>query len=44
MERCSVQREFLDCGPENSKCIGLDYEYTDTVKNVKQRNLPSKNF
>jgi hypothetical protein len=38
----SVQREFLDCAPENSKCIGMGYEYTDAVKNVKQRNLPSK--
>jgi hypothetical protein len=37
-----VQREFLDCAPENSKYIGLDCEYIDTVKNVKQGNLPSK--
>jgi hypothetical protein len=21
-------------------CVGLDYEYTDAVKNVKQKNLP----
>jgi hypothetical protein len=38
-----VEREFLDQALENSMCIGLDCEYTDTVKNVKQRNiLPKK--
>jgi hypothetical protein len=38
-----VEREFLDRALENSMCIGLDCEYTDTVKNVKQRNiLPKK--
>jgi hypothetical protein len=21
-------------------CVGLDYEYTDAVRNVKQKNLP----
>jgi hypothetical protein len=42
MERwiCRVQREFLDRALENSMCVGLDCEYTDTVKNVKQKNLP----
>jgi hypothetical protein len=36
-----IQREFLDRAPAvNAKCVGLDYEYTDAVKNVKQRNLP----
>jgi hypothetical protein len=38
-----VQREFLDDASENSKCISLGYEYTDTMKNVKQRrSLPSE--
>jgi hypothetical protein len=32
--------EFLDRAPENSMCVGLDCEYTDVVKNVKQKNLP----
>jgi hypothetical protein len=35
-----VQREFLDRAPVNAKSVGLYLEYTDTVKNVKQRNLP----
>jgi hypothetical protein len=35
-----VQREFLDRAPENSMCVGLDCEYTNAVKNVKQKNLP----
>jgi hypothetical protein len=26
--------------PENFVCVGLDCEYTDAVKNVKQKNLP----
>jgi hypothetical protein len=30
-----MQREFLDRAPENSICIGLDCEYTYTVKNIK---------
>jgi hypothetical protein len=34
-----VQREFLDRAPDNSMCVGLDCEYTDTVKNVKQKIL-----
>jgi hypothetical protein len=32
---CRMHREFLDRAMENSKCVGLDYENTDTVKNVK---------
>jgi hypothetical protein len=32
-----VQREFLDRTREDSMCVGLDCEYTDTVK---QKNLP----
>jgi hypothetical protein len=35
-----VHQEFLDHAPENSKCIGLDCEYTDIVKNVRQKDLP----
>jgi hypothetical protein len=35
-----VHRDFLDCALEDSKCVGLDYEFTDAVKNVKQRKLP----
>jgi hypothetical protein len=35
-----MHRKFLDRAPENSKCVGLDYEYTDIVKDVKQKNLP----
>jgi hypothetical protein len=35
-----VHREFLDRAPEDSKYVGLDCEYTDAVKNVKQKNLP----
>jgi hypothetical protein len=35
-----VQREFLDCAPENFVCFGLGCEYIDGVKNVKQKNLP----
>jgi hypothetical protein len=34
-----VHREFLDRAPENSKCVALDCEYTEAVKNVKQKNL-----
>jgi hypothetical protein len=34
-----VHREFLDRAPKDSKCVGLDYAYTDAVKNVKQKNL-----
>jgi hypothetical protein len=37
-----VQREILDRAPQNSMCVGLDCEYTDAVKNVKQKNLPSE--
>jgi hypothetical protein len=36
---CRVHREFLDRALEDSKCVGLDSEYTDTVKNVMQKNL-----
>jgi hypothetical protein len=32
-----VQLEFVDRAPENSKCVGLDCEYTNVVKNVKRR-------
>jgi hypothetical protein len=32
--RC-VLREFLDRAPVNAKCIRLDCEYTDAMKNVK---------
>jgi hypothetical protein len=32
--------EFLDRAPENSMCVGLDCEYTDIVKNVKQKKFP----
>jgi hypothetical protein len=35
-----VQREILNRAPENSMCFGLDCEYIDAVKNVKQKNLP----
>jgi hypothetical protein len=35
-----VHRDFHDRAPEDSKCVGLDYEFTDAVKKVKQRNLP----
>jgi hypothetical protein len=34
-----VHQKFLDLAPENSKCVGLDCEYTDAVKNAKQKNL-----
>jgi hypothetical protein len=34
-----VHREFLDRALENSMCVGLDCEYIDAVKNVKQKNL-----
>jgi hypothetical protein len=37
-----MQWEFLDRALENSICVGLDYEYTNTVKNVKHKNLPSE--
>jgi outer membrane receptor for Fe3+-dicitrate len=37
---CHVQWEFLDRAPENSMCLVLDCEYTNAVKNVKQKNLP----
>jgi hypothetical protein len=37
---CCVHQKFLDHAPENSKCVGLDCEYTDVVKDVKQKNLP----
>jgi hypothetical protein len=37
---CHVKREFLNQAPENSKCVGLDCKYTDTMKNMKQRSLP----
>jgi hypothetical protein len=37
-----VQREFLDRALKNSKCVELDYEYTDAVKNVKKKNVPPK--
>jgi hypothetical protein len=36
----SLQRKFLDYVAKNSKCVYLDCECTDAVKNVKQRNLP----
>jgi hypothetical protein len=35
-----VQWEFLDDASENSKCVSLNCEYTDTMKNVKKRSLP----
>jgi hypothetical protein len=35
-----VQQEFLNWAPENSICVGLDFEYTKTVKNVKKKNFP----
>jgi hypothetical protein len=35
-----MHRDFLDHAPEDSRCIGLDCEFTDIVKKVKQRNLP----
>jgi hypothetical protein len=35
-----VHREFLDRAPEDSKCVGLYCEFTDAVKNVRQKNLP----
>jgi hypothetical protein len=35
-----MQWEFLDRDPVNSKCVGLDYEYTNAMKNMKKRNLP----
>jgi hypothetical protein len=35
-----VHQEFVDRAPEDSKCVGLAYEYTDVVKNVRQKNLP----
>jgi hypothetical protein len=35
-----VQREFLNRTPENSKCVGLDYEYTNAVKIVKLMTFP----
>jgi hypothetical protein len=38
-----VQREFLDHALENSMCVGLDCEYTNAVKIVKQKNLPPEN-
>jgi hypothetical protein len=38
-----VQWEFLDHAPENSMCVGLDCEYTEAVKIVKQKNLLPKN-
>jgi hypothetical protein len=34
-----MHREFLDHAPKDSKFVGLDCEYTDAVKNVKQKNL-----
>jgi hypothetical protein len=38
---CRVQREFfLDRAADNSMCVGLDCEYTDALKIVKQKNLP----
>jgi hypothetical protein len=37
-----MQREFLYRAPENSMGVGLDWEYTKAVKNVKQKNLPLK--
>jgi hypothetical protein len=35
-----VHRDFLDRALENSKCVGMDCEYTDVVKNMRQKNLP----
>jgi hypothetical protein len=35
-----MHRDFVDRAPEDSRCVGLDCEFTDTVKKVKQRNLP----
>jgi hypothetical protein len=35
-----VHKELLDCVVENYMCVGLDYEYTDIAKNVRQMNLP----
>jgi hypothetical protein len=37
-----MHQEFLDRAPEDSKCVGLDCEYTDTLKNVKQNNFPQE--
>jgi hypothetical protein len=37
---CRMQREFVDRAPKNSKCVGLDCEYTDTLNNVKHKDLP----
>jgi hypothetical protein len=39
---CRVHREFLDRASENSMCVGLDCEYTDAMKNVRQKNLPQE--
>jgi hypothetical protein len=35
-----MHQDFLDHAPEDSRCVGLDYEFTDAVKKVKQRNHP----
>jgi hypothetical protein len=35
-----VHQEFVDRASEDSKCVGLAYEYTDAVKNVRQKNFP----
>jgi hypothetical protein len=35
-----VHWDFLDHAPEDSRCVGLDCEFTNAVKKVKQRNLP----
>jgi hypothetical protein len=32
---CCVLREFFDRAPVNAKCVRLDCEYTDAMKNVK---------
>jgi hypothetical protein len=34
-----VHRDFVDHAPEESRCVGLDCEFTDAVKKVKRRNL-----
>jgi hypothetical protein len=33
-----VKEKFLDAAP--IKCVGLDYEFADAVKNIKQADLP----
>jgi hypothetical protein len=35
-----VHWDFLDRTSEDSRCVGLDCKFNNTVKKVKQRNLP----